>query len=84
MENGYNIRKLNQAYFAFHGAYASDPGGGAAGDNPVGGPVQQLWAASASIRSFIDALSPITSRDMLLALLEELGVEYPPPTSDQS
>jgi hypothetical protein len=26
-ENGYLIRKLNQAYFAFHGSYAADPGG---------------------------------------------------------
>lgn len=84
VENGYNIRKLNQAYFAFHGAYASDPGGGAAGENPVGGPVQQVWAASSSIKSFLEALAPITSRDMLLALLDEMGVEYPPPTSDQS
>ena len=33
--NGYLIRKLNQAYFAFHGAYADVPGG-AAGEDPVG------------------------------------------------
>ncbi|MFN2271523.1 MAG: hypothetical protein ACK2US_11840 [Anaerolineae bacterium] len=84
VENGYNIRKLNQAYFAFHGAYASDPGGGAAGENPIGGPVQQVWAASPSIKFFLEALAPITSREMLLALLDEMGVEYPPPTSDQS
>jgi len=84
VENGYNIRKLNQAYFAFHGAYASDPGGGAAGENPVGGPVQHVWAASSSIRFFLEALAPITSRDMLLELLDEMGVEYPPPKSDQS
>ncbi len=84
VEHGYLIRKLNQAYFAFHGAYASEPGGGAAGDNPVGKPVQELWAASPSIKTFLDALGPITSRDMLLALLAEKGVAYPPPTSDQN
>jgi hypothetical protein len=84
VENGYYIRKLNQAYFAFHGAYASDPGGGAAGDNPVGNPVQDLWAASPSIRSFLDALAPVTSREMLLALLAEKGIVYPPPTSGQN
>lgn len=28
-ENGYQIRRLNQAYFAFHGSYAADPGGAA-------------------------------------------------------
>jgi hypothetical protein len=27
-DNGYQIRKLNQAYFAFHGAYADEPGWG--------------------------------------------------------
>ena len=26
-ENGYHIRKLNQAYFAFYGAYADQPAG---------------------------------------------------------
>ena len=34
-QNGYAIRKLNQAYFAFYGAYADVPGG-AAGEDPVG------------------------------------------------
>ncbi len=84
VENGYNIRKLNQAYFAFHGAYASEPGGGAAGDNPVGGPVQEIWAANPSIKAFLDSLAPITTREMLLALLEEMGIEYTPPTLDPS
>jgi hypothetical protein len=28
-DNGYQIRRLNQAYFAFHGSYAADPGGAA-------------------------------------------------------
>jgi hypothetical protein len=32
LANGYNIRKLNQAYFAFYGAYAAEPG--ATGDRP--------------------------------------------------
>src|SRR4030067_3637460 len=35
-EDGYLIRKLKQAYFAFHGAYADQPGGAAGGD-PAGG-----------------------------------------------
>jgi hypothetical protein len=42
-ENGSYIRRLNQAYFAFHGAYADQPGG-AAGEDPVGAAVRELWA----------------------------------------
>jgi len=82
VEQGYYIRKLNQAYFAFHGAYASDPKAGAAGANPVGNPVQELWAANPSIKAFLDALAPVTSQEMLLELLAEQGVQYPPPASD--
>ncbi|MDX1601236.1 MAG: hypothetical protein R3191_06970 [Anaerolineales bacterium] len=41
-EHGYQIRKLNQAYFAFYGSYAAQPGG-AAGDDPVGAAVRELW-----------------------------------------
>lgn len=41
-EKGYRIRKLNQAYFAFHGAYADEPGG-AGGEDPVGAAVRELW-----------------------------------------
>ena len=35
-DNGYMIRRINQAYFAFHGAYNDTPGGGASGTDPVG------------------------------------------------
>jgi hypothetical protein len=50
----------------------------------VGNPVQELWAASPSVKAFLDALAPVTDRQMLLALLAEMGVEYPPPTSGQN
>jgi hypothetical protein len=51
-EHGYRIRKLNQAYFAFHGAYADQPGG-AAGDDPVGAAVRALWAKAESPAAFL-------------------------------
>ena len=47
-QNGYQIRKLNQAYFAFYGAYEIS-GGGAAGSDPVGGAVRLLRRRSPSI-----------------------------------
>jgi hypothetical protein len=70
-EQGYRIRKLNQAYFAFHGAYADVPGG-AAGEDPVGEAVRALWARSANLIEFVNRMSWLTSFEQLQALLAEL------------
>ncbi len=64
-ENGYHIRKLNQAYFAFHGAYADQPGGGAAGTDPVGAAVRQLRTQSATLADFLNRISWMSSVDQL-------------------
>lgn len=63
-ENGYLLRKLNQAYFAFHGAYADVPGG-AAGEDPVGPAVRALREQSASLADFINTIGRMTSFDQL-------------------
>ncbi len=63
-ENGYAIRKLNQAYFAFYGAYADVPGG-AAGEDPVGPAVRALRAKSDSLADFVNRISWITSFEQL-------------------
>jgi hypothetical protein len=55
-ENGYHIRKLNQAYFAFYGAYADEPGG-AAGADPVGTAVRLLRAKSTSLSDFVNRMA---------------------------
>jgi hypothetical protein len=59
LQNGYLIRKLNQAYFAFHGAYADVPGG-AAGEDPVGPAVRALRAQSDSLAAFVNTISWMT------------------------
>ncbi|HSK67433.1 MAG TPA: hypothetical protein VK888_10915, partial [Anaerolineales bacterium] len=64
-ENGYLIRKLNQAYFAFHGAYADSPGG-AAGEDPVGPAVRALREQSDSLADFINTIAWMTSFEELL------------------
>lgn len=51
VSQGYRIRRLNQAYFAFHGAYASQPG--ATGEDLAGPAVRRLWAVSASPGDFV-------------------------------
>lgn len=66
-ENGYLIRKLNQAYFAFHGAYADVPGGGSAGKDPVGPAVVALREQSPSLAAFLNRISWMTSFSTLEA-----------------
>jgi hypothetical protein len=58
--NGYPIRKLNQAYFAFYGAYADVPGG-AAGEDPVGPAVRRLREQSPSLAAFINRIAWMSS-----------------------
>ena len=69
-EHGYQIRKLNQAYFAFYGAYADHPGGGAAGSNPVGEAVQALRERSGSLAEFINRISWISSFEQLQKVVQ--------------
>jgi hypothetical protein len=68
--NGYYIRKLNQAYFAFHGAYADAPG--AAGADPIGPAVRQLRDRSPNLYTFVKRVARITTLAELRALLEEM------------
>ena len=67
-QNGYAIRKLNQAYFAFYGAYAAVPGG-AAGEDPVGPAVRALRAQSGSLAVFLNKIAGMTSFEQLQAAL---------------
>jgi hypothetical protein len=64
LKNGYLIRKLNQAYFSFYGAYADIPGG-AAGEDPVGPAVRALRAQSKSLADFVNTISWMTDFEQL-------------------
>lgn len=55
--NGYYIRRLNQAYFAFHGAYATT---GAAGVNIIGQQVAELRQRSPSLAAFLRTAAQFT------------------------
>jgi hypothetical protein len=55
-ENGYQIRKLNQAYFSFYGAYADAPFS-AAGSDPVGEDVRLLRMQQPNLASFVWKMS---------------------------
>jgi hypothetical protein len=68
VEHGYTIRKLNQAYFAFYGAYADEPG--AAGEDPIGPAVRQLRAQSPDLHTFVVRVAHVTTLAQLRALLQ--------------
>jgi hypothetical protein len=63
-DNGYQIRKLNQAYFAFYGAYADVPGG-EQGLDPVGPAVTRLRSESSSLKVFLARISKMTDFSQL-------------------
>ncbi|MFZ0547275.1 MAG: hypothetical protein WAM60_17655 [Candidatus Promineifilaceae bacterium] len=65
-DHGYRIRKLNQAYFAFYGAYADTPG--QTGSNPIGPTLVTLRQNNDSLRGFLDEVAPITSVEQLFEL----------------
>jgi hypothetical protein len=64
-DNGYHIRKLNQAYFAFYGAYADEPGG-ASGEDPVGVAVRLMRERSPSLADFINRMSWMWNNEQLM------------------
>lgn len=66
IDAGYGLRKLNQAYFAFYGAYNAEPGGApAAGKDTVGPAVQALRARSPSVGAFVRAVAQLNGPDAL-------------------
>jgi len=69
LENGYRIRKLNQAYFAFYGSYADEPG--AAGADPVGPAVVELRSAIPSLAEFLNTIASVTTFDDLKRALAQ-------------
>lgn len=64
LRNGYLLRRINQAYFAFFGAYADAPGG-AAGQDPVGPAVRALRDQSTSLVGFVNRISWMWSFEQL-------------------
>ena len=59
--NGYYIRKLNQAYFAFHGAYADSP----TSISPIGVELKKLRSQSNSLKEFLATAASMNSRQDL-------------------
>lgn len=72
--NGYLIRKLNQAYFAFYGGYQTGaPGAG--GADPTGPAVRDILDMSPSIYEWIVTMRTITTREELLRVRDEMAAQ---------
>lgn len=65
-DNGYRFRKINQAFFAFYGAYADTPG--ETGTDPIGPTLLAIREDSPSLREFMDRVAPLTSAEDLFEL----------------
>ena len=63
---GYNIRKLNQAYFAFYGSYADSP----TSIDPIGNNLKSLRQQSPTLRDFLEQASGLTSKADLQRMLK--------------
>ncbi|MBI5877444.1 MAG: hypothetical protein HZB53_07320 [Chloroflexi bacterium] len=72
VSHGHALRKLNQAYFAFYGSYATGDGVGA--ENPIGGELTRLRRASGSLKAFLDNIAYVSNFKEYRALLRRLGV----------
>ena len=67
VSKGYYIRKLNQAYFAFYGSYATSP----ISVDPIGEALKRLRRESASLREFMDTVATISRPEQLWQIVGE-------------
>ena len=66
VENGFYIRKLNQAYFAFHGTYANSP----MSISPIGEQVKVFRSRFQDVGSFIKEISKVGSYNEFLEVID--------------
>ncbi|MCC6238457.1 MAG: hypothetical protein IT299_12925 [Dehalococcoidia bacterium] len=71
VQRGFEVRRINQAFFAWYGTYA------ARGDSidPLGVQLRQLRAASESLPDFLATAGRTTSRAAVEAALRQRGIE---------
>jgi hypothetical protein len=79
---GFRLRKLNQAYFAFHGTYAESP----ASLSPIGGQLAELRGLLPGVGEFVRTVAGLSSYSEFLDLLESLrpSEEVQPPATATS
>lgn len=73
VEEGYYIRKLNQAYFAIRDPYPLLPGS----VSPIGEQLEELRSYYGTLSEFVVALGWLTTHEELLVLLDEMRAGQP-------
>ena len=68
VQEGYYIRKLNQAFFAIRDPYPLSP----SSLSPIGEQLEELRSCYGTLGEFVVALRGLTTYDELLALLDEM------------
>ena len=66
LERGYRIRKINQAYFAFYGSYATS----AASVSPIEGQLRDLRERSGSLEEFLKTVAQFSTYQEFLGHIE--------------
>ena len=75
-DNGFYIRKLNLAYFAFYGGYQARGIPGVAGSDPIGPAVEQVYEMSPDLKGFVELMRDVTNREELLRLRDRMQAEH--------
>src|SRR5262249_3215698 len=70
--HGYQIRKINQAYFAFYGGYQSGTNAGAGGTDPTGPAINEIRERAGSYKAWLETMRSITNVNELLAARDQL------------
>ncbi|PKB79293.1 MAG: hypothetical protein BZY88_14115, partial [SAR202 cluster bacterium Io17-Chloro-G9] len=73
VENGFFIRKINQAFFAFHGSYATS----AASISPIDGQLEQLRSRSDTLEDFLKKVAEFGSYGDFLGYLDATRTQAP-------
>lgn len=71
--NGYGVRRINQAFFAFYGGYQGGGMPGVGGEDPIGPAIRAIRLASPSLRDFVITMQTLTTREDLLAAAERMA-----------
>ena len=72
--HGYSVRKINQAWFAFHGTYADSP----ASVSPIAGELDELRALVSGVGEMVRVMRGVSSYEEFRALLAERRGETGP------